>query len=59
MAPEFPPGTFKYFSVEFSSTSSKASSQELQSAAMNYYSALGFGKPRVSDTLYPCKSESG
>jgi len=54
MAPEFPPGTFKYFSVEFSSISNKASSQELQSAAMNYYSALGFGNPRVSDTFYPC-----
>jgi len=54
MAPEFPPGTFKYFSVEFSSISNKASSQELQSAAMNYYSALGFGNPRVSDTFNLC-----
>ena len=50
MAPEFPPGTFKYFSVEFaSSVASSSSSKELQSAAQKYYSALGFGVPRVSD----------
>ena len=50
MAPEFPPGTFKYFSVEFvSSVTSSSSSKELQSAAQKYYSALGFGVPRVSD----------
>ncbi|CAG5113891.1 Oidioi.mRNA.OKI2018_I69.chr2.g7981.t1.cds [Oikopleura dioica] len=54
MAPEFPPGTFKYFSVEFaSSVASSSSSKELQSAAQKYYSALGFGVPRfeLSDSL--------